>query len=200
MDATQARVMVHLDGLEYHERVTSARTQLVFVTLSILFLLLSIWRGLAAGPDLAAGVLFSLFMFFLFYSLNFRILDIRLTSKSIRLRFGLFTWTVAMDNIDEVRLDEISGLLKFGGAGIHFMFVDGRSRASFNFLEHLRVLISLKNKAGPVRELSFSTRRPQEVLQRLHQTMLRQRTAQGEAALPGASRSQNHHQGRPPLG
>jgi hypothetical protein len=51
-----------------------------------------------------------------------------------------------------------------GGAGIHFMVVGKRYRASFNFLEHPRVVIALKRKAGLVRDVSFSTRRPVDVL------------------------------------
>jgi hypothetical protein len=52
-----------------------------------------------------------------------------------------------------------------GGAGIHFISVRGRYRVSFNFLEHPRVVIALKKKRGLVRDVSFSTRHPDEVLQ-----------------------------------
>jgi hypothetical protein len=43
------------------------------------------------------------------------------------------------------------------------MFVRGRYRASFNFLEHPRVVVALRGGAGPVRDVSFSTRRPEAV-------------------------------------
>mgnify|MGYP000900013350 CR=1 FL=1 len=33
--------------------------------------------------------------------------------------------------------------LRYGGAGIHFMSIRGRYRASFNFLEYPRVVIAL---------------------------------------------------------
>lgn len=51
-----------------------------------------------------------------------------------------------------------------GGAGIHFMTIRARYRASFNFLEYPRVVVAFKKKVGLVRDISFSTRRPDEVL------------------------------------
>jgi hypothetical protein len=35
----------------------------------------------------------------------------------------------------------------------------------FNFLEHPRVVIALKQKKGPVRDIAFSTRHLEEVMQ-----------------------------------
>jgi hypothetical protein len=55
--------------------------------------------------------------------------------------------------------------MKYGGAGIHFMFIRDRYRASFNFLEYPRVVIAFKKKVGPVRDISFSTRKPEDVIQ-----------------------------------
>jgi hypothetical protein len=54
--------------------------------------------------------------------------------------------------------------MRMGGAGIHFMMVRGRYRASFNFLEYPRVVIAFKKKVGPVRDISFTTRRPDDVI------------------------------------
>jgi hypothetical protein len=59
-------------------------------------------------------------------------------------------------------------LLKYGGAGIHFMTVNQRYRASFNFLEYPRVVIALKHKRGLIHDLSFSTQNPEQVIQVLH--------------------------------
>lgn len=44
------------------------------------------------------------------------------------------------------------------------MTVRGRYRASFNFLEHPRVAVQLKRKRGLVRDVSFSTRQPDEIV------------------------------------
>jgi len=156
--------MITTDDLIYDERVTSKRTEVLFLVLTILFLLLFIWRVNAGSLDILAAAFFFLFGFFLFYSVNYRRLIIRLTSESLKLTFGIFTWTVPLDNVKECRLDEIPVLMRMGGAGIHFMSVRKRYRASFNFLEHPRVVIAFKRKVGPVRDISFSTRRPDDVL------------------------------------
>jgi hypothetical protein len=71
---------------------------------------------------------------------------------------------VPLDNLEECRLDKIPLLMSMGGAGIHFMSIRKRYRASFNFLEYPRVVIAFKRKVGPVRDISFSTRRPDDVL------------------------------------
>ena len=164
------------DELIYEERVTSDRTEALFVGLTILFLVLLIWQ-LSKGSLGILGTTFLLFfMFFFFYSLNYRTLIIRLTQESLKLKFGIFTWTIPVDNIGECRRDELPLLKKYGGAGIHFMMVRKRYRASFNFLEYPRVVIALIRKSGIVRDISFSTRRPDEVIQLLH-NLASERTA-----------------------
>ena len=171
MDHLQDEVMTMNDDLKYDERVTSKRTEALFVALTILFFLLLIWRLNVGALDLLAAFLFCLFGFFLFCSLNYRTLIIRLTSESLKLRFGVFTWTVPLDNVEECRLDDILVLMRMGGAGIHFMIIRKRYRASFNFLEHPRVVIALKKKRGLVRDISFSTRRPDEMVRLIQETV-----------------------------
>ena len=113
--------------------------------------------------------------FFLFYSVNYRTLDIRLSREVLSLTFGIFKWVVRLDNIEECRLDEVPPLMRYGGAGIHFMMVRSRYRASFNFLEYPRVVIGFKRKAGPVRDISFSTHRPEEVMRVVRETEVTKR-------------------------
>jgi hypothetical protein len=45
------------------------------------------------------------------------------------------------------------------------MMIDTRYRASFNFLEYPRVVLAFKRSIGPVVDLSFSTKRPDELIQ-----------------------------------
>jgi len=85
--------------------------------------------------------------------------------------FGIFTRVVPLDNVAEFRLDDLPPLTRLGGARIHFMIVRKRYRASFNSLEDPRIVIPLKRRKGLVRDVSFSTRRPDEVLQRLRETV-----------------------------
>lgn len=152
------------DNLIYSEKVSSTRTEFLFITLTTLFFLLFIWHTKVDSLDILAGVFLFLFCFFLFYSVNYRTLIIRLTSESLKLSFGVFKWTIPLDNIDECRLDDLPGVMRMGGAGIHFMFIRKRYRASFNFLEYPRVVIGFKRKVGLVRDMSFSTRQPNDVI------------------------------------
>jgi hypothetical protein len=101
----------------------------------------------------------------LFYALNYRTLVIRLTPAAIKLKFGIFTWTVPLDNVESCGHDELPASQRLGGAGIHFLMVRQRYRVSFNFLEHPRVVVALKKRAGPVQDVSFSTQQPDRVLQ-----------------------------------
>jgi len=64
-----------------------------------------------------------------------------------------------------------------GGAGIHFMMIRKRYRASFNFLEYPRVVIALKRKVGPVQDISFSTRRPDDVLRLIREAVSAKKAA-----------------------
>lgn len=164
------------DDLKYVERVTSRRTQLLFAALALLFLLLAVWRVSAVRLDALAIVSLCLSGFFLFYVVNYRTLIIRLTSESLKLTFGIFTWTVPLDNIEECRLDYVPLFMRMGGAGIHFMVIRRGYRASFNFLEHPRVVIAFRRKVGPVRDISFSTRQPDDVI-RLVREAVSARTA-----------------------
>ena len=148
----------------YAERLSSKKTEGLFIGLMTLFLLLAVWRISTAGLDALASLFLCFFILFLFYSLNYRTLIITLSQRSLRLQFGVFSWTEHLDNIDACALDEIPKLKRFGGAGIHFMFIHKRYRASFNFLEYPRVVMTLKKKRGLVQDVSFSTTQPKKIL------------------------------------
>ena len=153
-----------INNLIYTERISSNKTEALFLVLMMLSLLLLIWRVTSDGLDILAVAFICLFIIFLFYSLNYRTLLIHLTTDSLKLTFGIFSWTIPMDNIQECSLDELPAIMKYGGAGIHFMFVRKRYRASFNFLEYPRIVIAFKRKVGLVRDISFSTRQPGDVI------------------------------------
>ena len=157
------------DNITYNERISSLRTTLLFLVLTLIFLLLFVWRANATPLDFLAGVLFFFFVMFFFYSLNYRALLIRITPESFKLTFGIFHMTISLENVAASRLDEIPTFMKYGGAGIHFMMIDNRYRASFNFLEYPRVVVALKHKRGPVQDVSFSTCQPDAVLSLIHQ-------------------------------
>ena len=155
--------------LLYEEKLSSGRTRTLFVILTALCLVLYGWRRSAGDTGALTGVIGFFSAMFLFYVLNYHTLVVRLTPASLALTFGLFTWRVPLDNVQDVALDDLPAFKRNGGAGIHFMTIRGRYRASFNFLEYPRVVIALKKPAGPVLDISFSTRRPDEVIRVIRQ-------------------------------
>ena len=152
------------DDLIYQERVSSARTTLFFLTLTLLFPLLFLVRLQPTEWDGWAVVFLCFSVLFLFYTINYRTLCITLDTHTLMLQFGLFSWRIQMDNIAACHADNLPWLKRMGGAGIHFMFVGQRYRASFNFLEYPRLVVAFKRKKGPVQDISFSTRQPDEII------------------------------------
>lgn len=152
------------DELIYTEKVSSHRTEVLFLMLTLLFFMLFLWRVNSADLDILAVIFLCVSGVFIFYSLNYRTLTIRLGSKSLKLTFGIFRWSVPLDNVENCSLDNIPMLKRLGGAGIHFMSIRNRYRVSFNFLEYPRVVVAFKKQTGLVKDLSFSTRRPDEVI------------------------------------
>jgi len=151
------------EPIVYQEHLSSTRTEALFILLTLVPLAAFAGRAQVAGLDGGSVALLLAAAFFLFYSLNYRTLVIRIGPESLRLRFGLFEWSIPLENIEGCMLDTLS-LWRIGGAGIHFTPVAGRYRAMFNFLEHPRVVIALRRKMGPVCDIAFSTRRPADVL------------------------------------
>jgi energy-coupling factor transporter transmembrane protein EcfT len=151
----------------YQEKIQSNKTEALFLALMVLFFLLFLWRLNAGGPGVLGVVFLALSALFFFYALNYRTLIIHLSSSVLSLTFGIFTWRVPVDNIAGCALDEIPAVMRLGGAGIHFMVIRKRYRASFNFLEYPRVVVAFKRKVGPVRDISFSTHHPGEVIRLL---------------------------------
>ncbi len=164
----------------YEERVSSTRTEALFVALTLIPLALFAWRVPSAGLDGWSAFLLVVTAMFLFYSLNYRTLVIRVSADVLRLRFGLFEWTIPLHNIEGCTPDTLT-LWRIGGAGIHFTPVNRRYRAMFNFLEYPRLVVALKAKKGPVRDIAFSTRKPAELM-----NLLQPRAASSALPQPGS--------------
>lgn len=158
----------------FQERLTSNRTFALFAALTVLFGSLLIWRMSARSLDGWGITFLVLAIVFLFYTVNYRVLRIRLTDQTLTLNFGLFSWRIGTGNIANCELDHLPAIKQYGGAGIHFMFVNERYRASFNFLEYPRLVIRFKQSIGAVQDISFSTRQPEELLALIRQTLAEQ--------------------------
>jgi hypothetical protein len=154
----------------YQEKLTSTRTEALFIALTLVFLGLFIQRVTIAGWRTSTYVFLFLAALFLFYCINYRLLVITITSKTLSLKFGVFNWIINLDYIDEIYPDDVT-LLRMGGAGIHFTSIGKRYRAMFNFLEYPRLVVKLKRQHGPVKDIIFSTKKPEEVKQLLYQKL-----------------------------
>ena len=160
----------------YKESISSKKTETLFLGLMLIFLLLFIWLVNVVGFQPLTIITLCLFLFFLFYVFNYRILHICITMNALSLKFGIFTWAVPFDNVASCVLDDnLPPLMKNGGAGIHFFTFEKRYRASFNFLEYPRVVIALKIPKGPVKDISFSTRQPDEIIQLIQKAISERR-------------------------
>lgn len=148
----------------FSEELTSARTSVLFTLLALLFLILT--PLLFMGGASLSVILVSLFLalFFIFCALNYRTLKVTITSQDIHLKFGLISWHVPLDEIENAYIDQLPGILRYGGAGVHFFWVRKTYRISFNFLEHPRLAVRLRRARGLVREVSFSTRQPEQIM------------------------------------
>jgi len=160
----------------YEERVSSLRTGAVFVALFVLCSALFAWRILASGYGAIAALCLFLSILFIFFALNYRVLVIHVSTEGLRLKFGLFGWTVPWHTVAEAHIDKTS-LWRIGGAGMHFSIINGRYRAMLNFLEYPRVVIELKDRRGLVRDVAFSTERPDEILRIIEESIARLDTA-----------------------
>ena len=156
----------------YFEDVSSLKTTLLFLGLAIAFFGIFIWRVSVVGFSTFPILCLFFSSFFGLYFLNYRILKIRITDKILSLKFGLVRWRTNLDNVNTSSIDDSPDLIKYGGAGVHFAFVNKKYRAFFNFLEYPRILITFKEKQGPVRGLVFTTRKPDEVLKFIQERIL----------------------------
>ena len=158
--------------LIYEEKISSLRTEVLFVALAFLCLTLFAWRVMGTGFGIVAAVFVFLFAVFSFYALNYRLLVIRISTDGLHLRFGVFSWTVPWQTIEQAYADETS-LWRIGGAGIHFSIIRSRYRVMLNFLEYPRVVVALKEKRGFVKEVAFSTGRPNELIRIIRASVAR---------------------------
>jgi hypothetical protein len=149
--------------MAYEERVTSWRTEMVFIGLAVVSLAFFLARMRLSGLGILAGFFLLVCCFFAFYAANYRVLVIREAPGALELTFGLLKWAVSWESLEACGPDDVS-LWRIGGAGIHFTPIGGRYRVYLNFLEHPRVVLNLRPGRRLVRAVAFSTRRPADVL------------------------------------
>lgn len=153
-----------MDQEPYVEEVRSNWTSALFACLGTLSLALFSWRLSAVGWRFLTDLFLFLGIFFFLYTVNYRVLRIEIDGGRLSLQFGLLRWRTEFSRMADCQLDDSPWWIKYGGAGVHFAMVRGKYRVYFNFLEHPRVLVSLSVRQGPVRQICFTTRQPDQVL------------------------------------
>ena len=153
----------------YEEKLTSLRTELAFICMALIsfsFFVLSLYFW--SLHILIQPLFFSISVFFLFYTINYRVLHIRLTSTGLQLKFGLLHWQAQRGRVEGSYIDDVS-LWRIGGAGIHLSPIHKRYRLMFNFLEHPRVVINLKKER--ISAVMFSTKNPSHIIELITKTL-----------------------------
>ena len=75
----------------YHEKISSRKTEWLFVSLTILFFLLFVWRMNVSGWNGLTVAILVFACFFLFYLINYRTLIIRITSDALKLSLSVIS-------------------------------------------------------------------------------------------------------------
>lgn len=171
------------EAVLYEEELTSLRTEVLFAVLTLVPLALGVWRAIAGDFDWLAILLLVVAALFLVYVLTYRRLRIRLTREALTLRFGFIRWIIPTRTIEGCAPDTVS-LWRIGGAGVHFTSIGRRYRAMFNFLEYPRVVVALRVKKGPVRDVVFSTRHPERVMRLIEEAVRTATSAEIGAGQP----------------
>ena len=157
------------EDLIYRETLRSKKTTGLFFALAVIWLILGIARLLSSGWAALTFIFLGLSGFFFLYVANFWKLDIHIHPEQLQVKFGLIVWRVPLKNIASIEADDLPWLMRNGGAGVHFMLVNGLYRVNFNFLEYPRLLVRFKQKTGPVQALSLSTQQPEKLTAEINQ-------------------------------
>ena len=163
----------------FEEDIYSKTTTGLLITPTLVILFLLSYQILIEpiGSHLVPNwFLLLLFLFFLGCTVNFVRLTIRITTKDIKIRYGVFRRTILWNDIDNCYFDETS-IISYGGWGIRIGKVDGKWRLVYNIIGVPRVVLSLKK--GKFREFVFSTKNPDEVIEAIKQRINREEGAEG---------------------
>lgn len=152
-------------GEIYEEKILSKWMIGTFAVITAVLLFLLLYQVLS-GPigNRPAPSWFFLFMFLLFFSLaiNFSKLSIRITSRYISVRYGVFKRQVLLENVEDCYLDR--GLVfRYGGWGIRLAKVKGKWRLVYNVMGVPLVVLLLKK--GRIQEFLFATKNHDKVIE-----------------------------------
>ncbi len=150
----------------YEEKIFSKWTTIILVAKFLFILFLSVFLILLKPEEpIEMTVLFILFfvlLLLLAVMINFNMLSIKITPRSIIVGYGIFQNKIPWENIEDCYLDKTSAI-RYGGWGIRVGKVDKKWRKVYSTLRERRVVLSLKNNK-PFKEFVFSTKNSEEVM------------------------------------
>ena len=139
----------------------------MMAALAVVFFILFIYQAFVGSLGKNPAPFWFYLLMFLWFSvltifvLNFRRLEIRITTQSIKLGYGIFKPSIPWSNVQSCYLDKSSNI-SYGGWGMRIARVNNKWRRVFNVIGYPRVVIELKQ--GRFKELVFSSSKPEEVM------------------------------------
>ncbi len=145
----------------YEERLFSRWSALLLGAVT-LFMVWQVTQQLQAGSGDGVPSWFLPFMLvlFIFLTLNFAWLTIRVTDEDVVVGYGVTRSRVRWTDIEGCYLDDASAV-RYGGWGIRLGWYNGKRRLIYNTIGDGRVVLVTKKARFP--ELVFSTAQPQAV-------------------------------------
>jgi hypothetical protein len=126
------------------------------------FIYLSLKETIGNIPNWFYLIMFLLSLTVTILYINFKRLNIEVTSSAITLRYGMFKSVVAWENIE--KCTNLSDQTKSsGGIGLYFTRRDGTWVRSYNLMNNPRIELDLKT--GKSRKLIFSTENPDRIIE-----------------------------------
>lgn len=148
----------------YEEKLFSKWSTIIFTIFTLLFLFLTVYQifiGPLGGNPAPTWILGLFFALFLFLTVNFSIMTLRLTPEFLSASFGVLRYTVSWENVESCTQEEAP--LWIFGWGIRFEKSRGKRRLSYTIPQTPQLKFILRDKN--FREFIFSTKTPEKVLE-----------------------------------
>lgn len=148
----------------YEEKIFQKGLTTLLTVITFIFLVLSIYLAFfeSLGNQVLIVIFFAMFLLFVFVTITFNTLDIKITSEFIRVSYGIIKRQISWERVEDCYLDEAS-VIRYGGWGIRIGKFREKWRLVYNVVGSPRVVLLLKE--GRFREFVFSTKNPDEVIE-----------------------------------
>ena len=151
----------------YKEKNFSKENIIIFGIIIIIVVIICIAVIQQYGANFFLIIIFLFNLFFLFgIMINFRQLNIILTTEYIVVNYGLLKQQFMWNDINDCYLDDASAIV-YGGFGLRVASYKGKTRLVYNTVKSPRIVLSIKD--GSFEEFVFSTKNPEEIIKIIEQ-------------------------------